>query len=161
MSELAEPTPGPAAHSMDAQWFGVDELGHVALFETGSRGAVASDHRLGFGYDEFVDARIRVDANGEPPEPAALGLFVFVHHTDWSAAIECSDLYVREAVPAHALKVTELPVSLRALIEPLRLVGVDYRALARIQPAEHLSCRVWEGYMASDGQLRPRTPDLG
>ncbi len=176
---LAEPEPGPAAHSMDSHWFGVDELGHVALFDTQSRGAVAIGHSYGFHYPTFADVLVqwspelrerfpalpRDPVSGELsiwelPDPAVLGLFAFIHPTDWGAEIEYSDLYERmpAGVPARPVQIAELPVQLRALIEPLRLVGVDFRALERIQPAEFLACATWEGFMGSDGVLQPRPP---
>ncbi|NVB43054.1 hypothetical protein G6O69_34850 [Pseudenhygromyxa sp. WMMC2535] len=34
----------PAAHSMDTQWFVVDEAGHVAVFDSGEGGGVADAH---------------------------------------------------------------------------------------------------------------------
>jgi hypothetical protein len=43
-SGLAEPTLGPAAHSMDTDWFAVDALGHVGVFESGEGGGVPDAH---------------------------------------------------------------------------------------------------------------------
>jgi len=94
----------------------------------------------------------------ELAEPAELGLFVFRHPTDWGAQIEYSDLYERESVPLRPLIITELPVLIRSIVEPLRFAGLDFRGVARLQPAEFVECDVWEGYMASDGTLRSRTP---
>ncbi len=34
----------PAAHSMDTEWFAIDQAGHVACFDSGSMGAVAVGH---------------------------------------------------------------------------------------------------------------------
>lgn len=173
MDALAEPMPGPAAHSMDTEWFGIDDLGHVARFLTDSRGAVAVGHPFGFGFEtlalalihrspalreRFVALREIGDeyALWSELDPAALGLFDFIYDTDWGAEIEYSDLYAREGQPTRALKIFELPVHLRAIIEPLHLVGVDFRAVERLQPAEHLPCQVWEGFMGSDGLVHPR-----
>ena len=58
-AELADPILGPAAHSMDTQWFAIDELGQIALFETESRGAIAKGHPWGFDYEEVGDLAIR------------------------------------------------------------------------------------------------------
>jgi len=43
-SDMAEPMLGPAAHSMDTDWFAVDALGHVGVFESGEGGAVPGAH---------------------------------------------------------------------------------------------------------------------
>lgn len=40
----------PAAHSMDTQWFAVDDDGHVALFDTGEAGAAPTDRH---GIEDF------------------------------------------------------------------------------------------------------------
>ncbi|MCA9645194.1 MAG: hypothetical protein KC492_31100 [Myxococcales bacterium] len=38
----------PAAHSMDTQWYAVDEQGHVGVFDTGEDGALPNDAAFGF-----------------------------------------------------------------------------------------------------------------
>lgn len=40
MSDPAEMLALPAAHSMDTDWFAIDELGHVAMFDSGPVGPV-------------------------------------------------------------------------------------------------------------------------
>lgn len=40
----APPTDLPAAHSMDTEWFAIDGLGHVAVFESGEAGGVPEAH---------------------------------------------------------------------------------------------------------------------
>lgn len=40
----APPTDLPAAHSMDTEWFAIDGLGHVAVFESGEGGGVPEAH---------------------------------------------------------------------------------------------------------------------
>ncbi len=42
--DLAEPEPGPAAHSMDTAWFAVDAHGHIGVFDSGEGGGVPEAH---------------------------------------------------------------------------------------------------------------------
>ncbi len=42
--DLAEPRLGPAAHSMDTDWFAVDALGQIGVFDSGEGGGVPLAH---------------------------------------------------------------------------------------------------------------------
>lgn len=58
----------PAAHSMDTDWFAVDEEGHVAEFDSGEAGAVPESFlgRAGHQYsaDDLYEAALMDPANG-------------------------------------------------------------------------------------------------
>ena len=45
----------PAAHSMDTEWFAVDQQGQVARFRSGEAGAVPSDYRSLVGGQDSLD----------------------------------------------------------------------------------------------------------
>lgn len=65
----------PAAHSMDTQWYAVDEQGHVGVFDTGEDGALPNDAAFGFApvdpnfnEDELTVLRIaHAIAGGDDP----------------------------------------------------------------------------------------------
>ncbi|MFV8749051.1 hypothetical protein ACNOYE_00710 [Nannocystaceae bacterium ST9] len=67
---LADPILGPAAHSMDTDWFAVDGLGHVGVFESGEGGGVPEAHYQGWenqsSFSELLELLLG--------EPASSGL---------------------------------------------------------------------------------------
>src|SRR5690348_14803035 len=78
----------PASHSMDTWWFAVDELGHVAIFDSGEDGHVprgAED-----GAMELMDAlEGKKDDSDEDWEDrvARLGLFFYSYNDYFSSPV--------------------------------------------------------------------------
>lgn len=70
MSDLAEPLAGPAAHSMDTEWFALDALGHVGVFDSGEGGGVPTAHFDAWAPQSSFDALLRLLLG----EPKSVGL---------------------------------------------------------------------------------------
>ncbi len=238
----------PAAHSMDTEWFAVDDQGQVALFYSGEAGAVPKVYQtlIGGQYSlhdvienlvgcaneipglEFYVEDLTTDADGaiffrdrwETPwdEPftnsnktsladlpdsiwdclvwfrdeADLSKIkakhlrmptqnhVFAWFQEWKStelkrlhkqgaicrawlnefslerfgfysfehADNCenwiSGPYVKTSEPVFPLFVSQLPGRFRALLETVRLEGVDFSETSRIQPVEHSPCNSWQ-----------------
>ncbi len=96
--DLAEPEPGPAAHSTDTDWFAIDGYGHVGAFWTGERGRVPWAHqtmwrdqtRIGHLFELLISeppsSGVRfVDERAFDPDPPRLARF------DESRVIESPD----------------------------------------------------------------------
>lgn len=63
----------PAAHSMDADWFAIDDAGEVAWLRTGNDGPVPAE-AWSPGFDELL-AGLERDSQGVPLLPSALDFF--------------------------------------------------------------------------------------
>src|SRR5262245_4410506 len=115
----------PAAHSMDAVWFAIDERGQIAAFDTGETGpapaAIADeeDHLAqlaGAWPSDYLRAA------------ETLGLFRYEFIDEASDPLRP---YVRAGSPASPLHVDQLPPGLRA--KCVRF-GLRFDKADRIQP---------------------------
>lgn len=98
----------PAAHSMDTEWFAVDEDGHVARFDTGEDGALPDRAATGIGgvdpffdMDEFDALRVArmLAAGTDPagdwrPEPSAGRTLIVVDVESAALALDAAGQHV-------------------------------------------------------------------
>ncbi len=71
----------PAAHSMDAQWFAIDDAGEVAWLDTGESGAMPIDGLKTQGFFDMLD-RLAKDEHGIPLLPTSGEQFAQGHSTE-------------------------------------------------------------------------------
>lgn len=163
----------PAAHSMDAVWFAVDEDGQIAMFDTGEAGAmpetagdekqantlyqelaqlpkrgkkiVAADH-------SFTVAHLRLPiprSGGKDADDISLtrrGVYNYSHVCDnWIAGP-----YGRATTPSKPLTLGELPKRLHRKFVKL---PIQFARSPFVQPAAHVACRSWESaWLELDGK---------
>lgn len=138
----------PAAHSMDTEWFAVDDAGHVAVFDSYEGGAVPEDAAPASVEEDPVDVSAAVPwVDERPPDQqaswsrvteAAQGLFVYRHtltdnHTPGP--------YSRVARPLVPRRADALPAALRAAAT--RLQGVRFAHRPLLQPMDYATCRAY------------------
>jgi hypothetical protein len=152
----------PAAHSMDTEWYAVDQQGQVAVFISGENGHVpdvASD-------ESFLEALWRFQRPGagevdelwerDPEEVfAELGLFYY----DYGPYFDPVGPYERLAQPVQPLHVDQLPPEMRTTCKRIRFARINFADSELVQPLEEFDCNFWYervAYLAADGQtVRP------
>jgi hypothetical protein len=171
----------PTAHSMDSQWFAVDQQGHVAVFDTGEGGPLPESpgqtrETSGQALQElmtFLQAR-----RGPEPEPpprrrrrwdpfgeyVSLGLFHYWYGDESELPLGAFflDLYRRRQGPADPVHVEELPPQLRRLCKQISF-NLAFSGVDRIQPVEFLSCSFYydpPAYLCSDGRTVKVLPGM-
>jgi hypothetical protein len=146
----------PAAHSMDAYWFAIDERGAVADFETGEPGPAPVDashdifealYTLYFGPYDY-DA-----SDGWEPEEWAeqLGVTFYRYPGDYDWLILP---FVRTVTPVQPLHVDQLPPDLRNQCGDMRFFMLRFDEKETLQPLEFCPDPV-EYYDCVDYELRP------
>lgn len=142
---LAEPILGPAAHSMDTDWFAVDALGHVGVFESGEGGGVPHAHFEAWeaqsSFDELLERLLG--------EPARAGLRFDDHELfepdrrrdhpwDHYSIIEAPE-QLREGGSSALIELTDA----RGVVDPRLCEGMpDYDRLVRL-PSDRVLVRGW------------------
>jgi len=158
----------PAAHSMDTQWFAIDQNGYVARFFSGAGGAVPnvaySPDALDLLEDMDLDEADRAGMGlGSRPEVPAAQLpddkRLFLYKTS-DALDEClAERYERTSVPNKPLHIDELPPQVRAAIAAMRFDGLDFTKTAVFQPVELTECATWDpAYLTGDGKMVKAVP---
>ena len=166
----------PAAHSMDSRWFAVDEVGHIAMFDTGENGPLPLSS-VGLNLNEesevsglfgelwriyYPDApQPELDENWEERDKKLaeeLGVFYFSYGIDFDP-IGTYERWVAPRIPRH---LDQLPQNLRDLWKSLCFDNVNFAHVSAIQPLEHEDdCEYWYeedrlAYLCSDGKtVRP------
>ncbi|MEM6931175.1 MAG: hypothetical protein AAF602_29865 [Myxococcota bacterium] len=149
----------PAAHSMDTEWFGVDENGQIARFDTGEPGAVPVDHDPNRAYEL---ARAVLEA------AAAHAGDVIDDHTSW-LDVEPSELGVFDygvsdygVEPYECIEPPEEPLHIDALPPEMqkRLVRLPVRFEDEpdLPVGAYIPVDFWGGvpfYEDVDGLARP------
>jgi hypothetical protein len=169
----------PASHSMDSDWFAVDQQGHVAVFSTGENGhlpeflneAGETGREALDLLESFLQARRVRDVRGGTPERsladlsfqdycdriASLGLFLycFDDYEELNPELWILDLYRRKAEPGHPVHVEELPPQLRRLCKQINFECL-FAEVERIQPVGTVPCVCWgeapPAYLCGDGR---------
>jgi hypothetical protein len=145
----------PAAHSMDAYWFAIDERGQVAVFDTAEQGPAPEgtewedDH-----LEELVGLLPSVRRTWpRQGEASVLGLFYY----GFDDASDPVAPFARGEPPAAPLHADQLPPRLRD--ECVRL-ALRFDLAERVQPLELIPCFCCSdcvAYLAADGvTVRPR-----
>jgi hypothetical protein len=153
----------PAAHSMDTDWFAIDQNGCVALFISGAGGAVPRDAYCGddFSAGDQVLAQIRgdgkeIDYRDLRKVAAQLGVFVYETGPNDEALV---DRYHRSRPPRRLLHVDQLPPELREAIAEMRFETLDFAKTKVVQPIELTECGTWDpAYLAGDGKTVKPVP---
>jgi hypothetical protein len=152
----------PVAHSMDTRWFAIDEVGHVAIFETGENGHVPE---IAEDAEELIEQvwRHRHQEGGQSPwehDELAAELGVFVYDYD-DSFFDPIGSYRRVQVPKTPLHIDQLPPALRQQAKKSCLEKVDFAQKELIQPLEQCQAVYWYeenrvAYLCSDGKtVRP------
>jgi hypothetical protein len=151
---------------MDTAWFGVDQDGNLALFDTGEAGAIPVDlpgfgessqplggHPDGFG---AICKAIGLDSEDEeqdffdPDVPIPVYRYVHAEPTNLAGRYEL------QHTPKRPGRIAEVPVELRAGI--LRL-PVRFADGPPVQPAEHVPCSAWASvWVSADGTIARALP---
>lgn len=169
---MLPPSSLAAAHSMDTDWFAVDDDGRVAQFSSGEYGAVPFDT---LDLPDVEDVIEYVDTEGSRPQvielagrysssferysASARGLY---HYRHSRIEVEISTPYQRWARPLDPARVEDLPALIRDRC--LRLEGARFECDALLQPLDYfagranseipfVSARRW-GLFAYDAQRR-------
>jgi hypothetical protein len=150
----------PAAHSMDTEWFAVDQDGHVALFISGENGPVprsTDEERMNLwdvlraltGKPSTREEEVAYGDGLDVEEAVRLGMFLYEHCQESDYFL---DPYGREETPAQPLHVDQLPPQVRAWFRQVRFEGVCFADAPHVQPLESMGCSVWAGggYLGSD-----------
>jgi hypothetical protein len=142
----------PAAHSMDTEWFAVDQDGQVALFVSGADGSVpdgAPAADLGEVLRTLGGSETAIELF---PELARLGLHVYE-----VASYFFSGPYRRTHRPPGPLHVDQLPPRLRQQAKIVRFDGLRFEEKELLQPCDYTACSANEvAYLAEDGKtIRP------
>lgn len=153
----------PAAHSMDTAWFGVDDAGHVALFESMEGGAVPSTVTSQEALSERVVLEVaQVPYVDERPaeEPSRAwddvrecvekhGVYRYEHQLTENSA---PGPYTRLARPVFPLRIEALPREVRGAA--VRLPGVRFAHRPLLQPMDYVACRAYSerGYVSLERQ---------
>ncbi|MEN0062186.1 MAG: hypothetical protein AAGA48_08535 [Myxococcota bacterium] len=149
----------PAAHSMDTEWFAVDEHGHVARFDTGESGAVLTDHdpEVAFDVGEAV-LRAALARAGETfddtlywmdVEPSELGIFAYEAPDYGVEPYECDE------PPENPLLIDDLPPEVQPALVRLPIRFADEPELP---VGAYIPVHFWVDvpfYEDVDGMARP------
>jgi hypothetical protein len=141
----------PAAHSMDTEWFAIDQNGFVGLFFTGEDGHIPSG-----AYFDMAG-----DGESLPPLPAEMQGAVFIYEFADQEAF-CPEIvppYERTRVPKQPLHIDQLPPRLREAYGRFRFDSIHFAEAEWIQPWEYAECDSWDGagaYLSADRKsVRP------
>src|SRR5262249_4294000 len=139
----------PAAHSMDLDWFAVDEAGHVGLFSTGENGhapQAAQDEgvlmelwNLRQGGTPADDEERGVWELGTEEIAKRLGLFCY----DYDEQHDPITPYVRTGRPEAPVHIDQLPPNLRKACKQVRFEKVNFEEAELLQPLEYFPCVYW------------------
>lgn len=119
----------PAAHSMDTTWFGVDDLGNIAQFETGENG----------DYPRVLNLELWCSPPEHWPFVAELA----------EKSLQCISYdfeelpgyhYDRMAVPETPANIRDLSPQARAYAEKGRLPRTNFLEMPTVKPAAHVLC---------------------
>jgi hypothetical protein len=148
----------PAAHSMDTQWYAVDQEGHVAVFVTGENGHVpttARDDDVLWQLQQLRQPQTeRQQAEDLAPE---FGFFGYEYDMSWHGAVAP---YYRSIVPQNPLHIDELPPELRRRCKAVRFEAMTFAHSELVQPLDFVACHFWgtwqTAYLCGDGKtVRP------
>lgn len=159
----------PAAHSMDSEWFAVDQNGQVAVFITGENGHLPRGQALrdlvavmgALRGKPLTEEEMDEVWDSSPEEACAeAGLFVYDYADGRSGVdpfdvIQVQDTYRRTDVPEAPTHIDQLPPGMRVQLKGVNLAGVDFTAAPLVQPAEFVRCDYWgepHSFLASDGK---------
>ncbi len=112
----------PAAHSMDSEWWAVDENGEVARFSTGEDGALPSAAGVVLGNADdggahaFFHAKYEEAWDEEADEALDIGVTTYANDDYGNPGA-----YVRRKRPSKPLMLAELPAEARAQVSKLKL----------------------------------------
>lgn len=156
----------PAAHSMDTQWFAVDQDGHVALFNSSEHGAVPRDAAGLYEDNEPLQTALQafffagreedpLDLFFDDDEWARAGLFVYEPRPGWF-----SQPYERQREPEVPLHIDQLPPELRDAFRGV-VLPVRFSDTPTIQPCDYVPGDAWGAIVVgADGHTaRPVSPD--
>jgi hypothetical protein len=147
----------PAAHSMDTEWYAVDQQGHVAVFSSDENGHVPAY----VGQDDILwelqQAREPHEERWQSEELA--GRFGFFSYHFGMNIHGFAATYYRDTVPEKPLHVDELPPELRRRCKTVRFEALAFAHSEQVQPLEFVECRFWghyAAYVCGDGKtVRP------
>lgn len=151
----------PAAHSMDTDWFGVDDAGHVALFGSMEGGAVPSTVTSQEALCELLVLEVaEVPFVAESPvEEWALrdeldraekhGVYRYEHQLTENSA---PGPYTRLARPVFPLRIEALPREVQSAA--VRLPGARFAHRPLLQPMDYVACRAYSerGFVSLERQ---------
>jgi hypothetical protein len=154
---------------MDAEWFAVDQDGHVALFLSGENGPVprAMDEggmnlwdvlRALTGKPNTREEEVAYGDGRDMEEAVRLGMFIYEHlqYADYFL-----DPYTREDIPQQQLHIDQLPPQVRAYFQQVRFEDVSFAEARQVQPLESMGCSVWAGGGYLTGDLTAVRPMRG
>ncbi|MBX9666527.1 MAG: hypothetical protein K2X93_02865 [Candidatus Obscuribacterales bacterium] len=173
----------PAAHSMDCEWFAVDENGFVAVMSSGEDGPIPVEFELfrtkrdydAFQFMEEVEKSIGKKALSDQfdiPLPASIGLYHYEHTFDVETDDEQSWVtmtpYERVGVPEEPLHVSQLPDELAKKAQIVAFNNVSFSNLERMQPLgkPDIRCVFWgdgdyyKFYLDEQLQSHPMTESM-
>ena len=158
----------PAAHSMDTDWFAVDNDGNVALMCSCEEGAVplgVEQYTLYDYVDDFCQAtgRSLVKDENRNIDAGALGFFEFSCSIDdygladqekskFADLIESGEFpseplvgpYIKTASPDNPIKYSQLPDSIKTVIVQLpSFKSRSFEEVRMIQPVLDMPCECW------------------
>ncbi len=159
----------PGSHSMDCDWFAVDQNGQVGVFSTGENGPLPEGAGAEQGgvtdiLEQLRGKAVDLDDDDDDPdwegfyrEAAERGVFVYEYVEEDSTLV---GPYTLSEKPRRPLHVDQLPPKLRKQFAAFRLAAVVFGQDKRVQPLEHGKCFLWSdedvGYLASDNKtVRP------
>jgi hypothetical protein len=152
----------PAAHSMDACWYAVDQDGCVAAFFTGESGHLPKASGQGAGHFfelwEIVSALLGGTGEGHEAEDdvgwgrgwegvmdeaAERGIFVCEYSDPFARLAEFAQWpYSLVRQPRAPLHVDQLPPRLRKVFKKVRL-SARFQSAQGVQPIEDTECIFW------------------
>jgi len=161
----------PAAHSMDTDWFAVDQAGYVALFDSRENGPLPPDadrqdlaisaYFPGFPLEEAQEDSSRASEAMDDflDHPEHYGLYNFVAEVD--SDLPLHPPYMLYKKPEQPLHIDQLPPEARSVIR-----RVQFRFLfserEQIQILDHLPGVIWTpeccGYLSEDGKTIKPVP---
>lgn len=139
----------PAAHSMDSEWFAVDQEGNIAIFETQEAGIIpdtaeGADQGSVYGVlDQFSSAFNLPEFHDMDDEVLTderlniLGVFHYVHD-DYQG-----EPYDRRYVPRNPRKLKDLPAELQSIFGSVRFVDFKFSEMPQIFPRRYFACIGW------------------
>jgi hypothetical protein len=148
----------PAAHSMDTQWYAVDQDGHIAVFVTGENGHVPTAARDDDILWQLQQIREPQTERQQADDLASqYGFFSYEYEMAWHGAVAP---YYRSIVPENPLHIDELPPELRRRCKAVRFEAVAFAQSQQVQPLDCVACHFWgswqTAYLCGDGKtVRP------
>ncbi len=138
----------PAAHSMDSEWFAVDQDGNIAVFDTGESGVipeVAQGADQGAVFEILDQLAMAFDLPSEADYKHALSelrlerLGVFLYRYDDYQG----EPYEREFAPKAPKKLDQLPAPLQKIFGSVRFYDIKFESFDRVWPRRYFECTGW------------------